>query len=794
MKQIIPAAFVFLFSFLNTSAQNIDSTIEKYANDYGQERSYLHYDKSTYAAGETIWYKAYIMSGIFPANDSKTFYVDWTDDKGKLLSHSLVPVIYATASGQFDIPLSYSGKFIHVKAYTKWMLNFDTAFLYNKDIRILSKTPPSSLTRNTVIPSIQFFPEGGDAVVGVSNKIAFKANDQWGKPVKVKGIIQDNHGVKIENLQVIHDGMGYFYIFPKPGESFMAKWKDEKGTEHTTALPSIKQKGVSLQVNISEGKREFVVNADPEEAAALGTMHLIGTMHEHEIFKLTKDISKGSIRGIIPTENLPSGILTITVFDDNWNPLAERITYINNQEYLFDAEMNVSHWGLNKRARDEIKITVPDSLPASFSVAVTDIDIDADSSDNIISHLLLTGDIRGQVYNPSYYFSNNSDSITRQLDLVMLTHGWRRFKWNDVIAGKFPKINYPKDTTYLTLSGKIYGAIPSQLRDAGSIVVIMNEKNKKNEMVAVPIKSNGTFTDPSVVLFDTSHVYYQLPRNKGLDDVSVQFMEGRLPPIENNIAASGIYSNQLFDTTGDYRHYLLANEASRLLDLYKGKVLETVTIKVKTKSPVDVLDEKYTSGLFSGGDGYQFDLLHDPSANASLNIFNYLQGKVAGLQVDASSTPPSLQWRGGAPQIYLDEMPASADMISSLSVSDVAYIKVLRPPFMGGTNGANGAIAIYTRRGGDSRTTSAKGLDNNTVTGYNSMREFYSPNYSNYDTDSDKKDLRTTLYWNPQVITSRLNNKATLTFYNNDISSAFRVVIEGMTRDGRLVHIENVMQ
>ncbi|MGH2566232.1 MAG: hypothetical protein ACRDE5_17060, partial [Ginsengibacter sp.] len=355
------------------NAQNIDSTIEKYGNDYSQEKTYLHYDKSAYTAGETVWYKAYIMNGIYAADESKSFYVDWTDDKGKLLSHSMIPVVYATAAGQFDIPADYTGKYIHVKAYTKWMLNFDSAFLYNKDIRILSAIGTSPVSKNTIIPSLQFFPEGGDAVEGVSNKIAFKANDQWGRPVKIKGIVQDNNGVKIDSLHIIHDGMGYFFIFPKPGESFTAKWKDQKGTEHISELPAIKKTGVSMQVSISGDKRNFIVYAAPEAASALGNLHLIGTMNQHEVFKLTRDITSGIIRGIIPTADLPSGILTITVFDGHWTPLAERITYINNGEYLFNAEMNVEHWGLNKRARDEISITVPDSLAASFSVAVTDI-------------------------------------------------------------------------------------------------------------------------------------------------------------------------------------------------------------------------------------------------------------------------------------------------------------------------------------------------------------------------------------------------------------------------------------
>lgn len=800
MKQILLLSFLFIFSFYKCNAQDIGTTLEKYANDYGQEKAYLQFDKSTYAPGETIWYKAYIMSGILPANDNKNFYVDITDEKGKLLSHSIIPVAYATASGEYDIPDDYSGKFIHVKAYTKWMLNFDSSFLYNMDIHILSRSPETAATKNAIIPYLQFFPEGGDAVAGVSNKIAFKANDQWGRPVKIRGVIVNNKGEKIDSIRPIHDGMGFFYIFPKAGETFTARWsalisnKNQYGKENSTALPEIKSTGVSLQINIFENKRDFIVSAAPDVAASLGDIHMIGTMNQHQIFTFTKNISSGNIKGIIPTDKLPSGILTITVFDSSWKPLAERITYINNQDYLFNAEMTVSHWGLNKRARNELQITVPDSLPASFSIAVTDLNIDSDTSDNIISHLMLTGDLKGKVYNPAYYFTNNSDTLARQLDLIMLTHGWRRFKWNEVLSGQFPKITYPRDSNYMTLSGKIYGALPSQLRGAGNIFLILHQKKQGNKILAVPIEPNGTFSDPSVILFDTVNIYYQLPKSKGLDDVSVQFMENRLPPFANNTAANGYFSNAAIDTTGNFRHWQLADEAAQLAKFYKGKVLETVTIKARTKTPAEILDEKYTSGLFSGGDAYQFDLLTDPFAISSINIFNYLQGKVAGLQVNTSANPPTLTWRGGTPQIFLDEAPVDASMVNSLAVSDIAYVKVMRPPFMGSSNGGSGAIAIYTRRGNDVKQEPGKGLNNNTIRGYTAMKEFYTPNYSDVTTNDDKKDVRTTLYWNPQVITTRQNNQATVSFYNNDISQAFRVVIEGMSSDGRLVHIENVME
>jgi hypothetical protein len=792
-KQGVFLLILFSITAGRLMAQDIDSTIEKYADNYGQERVYLQYDKSTYVPGETVWFKAYLMKGFYPADESKTFYADWTDDHGNLLFRTISPVVDGTTNGQFDIPTSYSGKFIHVKAYTRWMLNFDSAFLYDKDIVILGQKGNSPIVNAAIVPSLQFFPEGGDAIFGVPNKIAFKANDQWGRPIKIKGIIQTNQGKFIDSLRVIHDGMGYFFIFPQSGESFIAKWKDEQGTEHSTNLPEVKRVGVSMQIAVSGIKRIFDINAAPDVAASLHSVNLIGTMHQREVFKVTKDISTGAAKGVIPTQDLPTGILTITVFDNNWNPLAERITYINNQEYSFQPEITVQHWGLSKRARNEIVITVPDSLQANLAVSVTDESIDTDSSDNIISHLMLTGDIKGQVYNPYYYFLNTSDSIAQALDLVMLTHGWRRFKWEEVVKGKFPKILYPRDSVYLCLSGRLYGVLPSDLRQGGTIIMIVSQQKQGGKMVVLPIEPDGTFRDQSMILMDTAHIYYQLPK-KNFGDASVRFMENLLPPLRTNIPATGVFNNGVNDTTGNFRHWLLADEMNKLIQLYEGKTLENVTITTKTKTPLQIMDQKYTSGVFTGGDSYQFDLVNDPVAATSPDIFHFLQAKVAGLQINTATNPPSLSWRGGVPEFYIDEVQTDEGMISSIPVSDIAYLKVFRPPFMAGFGGANGAIVVYTRKGNDITPVPGKGLANHMVTGYSLIREFYAPDYDSFKPENERKDVRTTLYWNPQVVTTPQKNQVTLTFYNNDVTKSFRVTIEGMTHDGQLAHVEQIME
>lgn len=768
---------------ISASAQQIDSTMNYYANNYGVEKIYIHYDKSAYVPGDTIWFKCYLLKDLLPAMNAKTLYMDWSDINGKLIYRTTSPIVDGTTFGQYAVPDSLKGNALHVKAYTKWMLNFDTSVIYNKNIHILSTKRSQAFVK--IIPELGFFPEGGNIVAGLRNKIAFKANDQYGNPITIKGVIQNDQGF-VDSLKILHDGMGYFFITPKPGENYTAKWKDDKGAMHSTPLPATTNNGVALQID-NEKLRSFLVLSNSEN----DSLHIMGTMFNQPVFKIFKRIMDGKISGRIPTDNLPSGILTITVFNEQWQPLAERITFINNGDYLFQPGIDVQHWGLNKRAKNELEISVPDSLVANLSVSVTDAGIENDSSDNIISHLLLTSELKGKIFNPAFYFRNNDDSTNAFLDLVMLTNGWRRYNWGEMFSGKYPTIKFPADTTYRALSGKIFGATPTQLRNAGAIILIINQGKGNTQFTTVPVEGSGTFIDPNLIIFDTAKIYYQLPKVKD-KDISVQFLQNTLPVLPYQQKAISASGNG--DTSGIGRHFQLSMDAKDELALYKGKVLQTVTIEKKTKSPIQVMDEKYTSGLFSGGDSYQFDMVNDPFAQSAYSIFNFLQGKVAGLQINTTTNPPTLDWRGGTPLIYLNEIQSSADMISNIPVSDIAYIKVMRPPFMGGSGGSSGAIAVYTRRGGDQQVEKGKGLSSNTIIGYSPIKQFYSPDYERFDPMYERTDLRTTLLWKPEIMTQPGNNKVILKFFNNDVTHSFRVIIEGMTRDGRLAHVEKIME
>jgi len=335
---------------------------------------YLQYDKSSYLAGETIWFKAYLLEGIYPVEGSKTLYTDWVGDNGTVFYHSVSPIVSGITNGQFEIPASYKGNFIHVRSYTKWMLNFDSAFIYQKDIRIINKTAAEKNPKLATIVSIQFFFFFLDAIAGITNKLSFKATDQWGRPVKIKGVITSPSGAVVDSFQSVHDGMGYLMLNPQANTIYTAKLKDDKNVAHTTNLPVIKQDGVSMQVAVIGSKRYIKLTVNNQASDNYKLLHILGTMNQHPVFKTDASLS-GTLttQKIVPVNNLPSGILTITLFDANWNAIAERITFVDNHDYKFNTSMEVQHWGLSKRARNEVDINLPDSFPGgSFSVSVKD--------------------------------------------------------------------------------------------------------------------------------------------------------------------------------------------------------------------------------------------------------------------------------------------------------------------------------------------------------------------------------------------------------------------------------------
>jgi hypothetical protein len=507
------------FSFLN--AQILDSMIKVYSEQVPEQKAYVHFDKDVYLQGETIWFKAYLFSGFSLADISKNFYAELINDKGLVVQRKVYPIIEAAAAGNFDIPDTLpSGNFIY-RGYTTWMLNFDTSFIYQKNILIVDKNETADNKKASVPAAgkttlIQFFPEGGHLVNTLESVVAFKANDERGMPVPVKGKIVNSKGAVVANFSAQHDGMGTFLLTPAAGETYQAIWTDASGKQQTTNLPEAKMQGCVIKISPSGNKKLFLISRTADVPPEWKNVNVVALLGQERVYKAKANLETVTVTsGAIPVGDFPSGIMRITLFSNQWEPIAERIIMVNNDNYRFDAELNAPEVNTNFRGKNSLEINVDDTLLSNLSVSVTDAAIGRQQyGDNIYSRILMTGDIKDFVYNPAYYFSNTSDSVASHLDLVMLTHGWRRYNWASLARGRKPLLKYPAES-FLTIEARVFGVTTaSPLRNDEEIGVFLQQKDSSYQFIQMQKTGVDKFSAQNIVFYDTASLHYQFMKTR----------------------------------------------------------------------------------------------------------------------------------------------------------------------------------------------------------------------------------------------------------------------------------------
>ncbi len=779
-------------------AQRLDSLMMYYSDHYPVEKAYVHFDKNYYNAGETIWFKAYIMNGIWPSTISTNMYFELIDDNGNVLNTKSAPIVESSAMGSFDIAPTYQKPVLYVKAYTRWMLNFDTAFLFVKALKIVSKNTSAKVGK-PISASLRFFPEGGDMVNGVESVIAFKAVDNNGFPVNVSGNIMSNTGQKVATFKSEHDGMGTFELTPQNNATYKAVWKDMNGKEQSTDLPAAKNGGAVLKITDGLDAKNFTVKRAQGSNTALDVMHIVAMLNQQVVYMANLHVKDGGeMNGELELSQLPSSIVQFTLFDAAWKPIAERITFVDNNDYQAEPIIRKKGINLTKRGKNELEIEVDDTVKTNLSLSITDADLYRPrmEDDNIVSRFLLTSELRGNIYHPYYYFSNPSDSVKNHRDLVMLTNGWRRYNWDKILAKEFSPVKFPPDK-FISINGQAYGVSQSNFKKGQMLNAILQTPDSSKQIFFLELDAQGKFNTDGLIFYGKANMYYTFNQNSGLAErASLRVDNGLWKGYSLVNIDKDMLSNVTLPDSQTLRESYLVGQgyinAGKERER-KTQVLQEVVVKARARSATEKLDDQYASGLFKGGDGYSFDLANDPFAASAMSIFTYLQGKVAGLMINTSGPEPTLTWRGGSPALYVDEMKTDAGMVQNIPMTDVAYIKVFRPPFMA-MGGGNGGIAIYTKRGGGASSANVKGLESSTITGYSEIKEFSSPDYAKESPLDAVEDLRTTLLWKPYIFLDRVTRRTTIQFYNNDITKKIRVVIEGITDNGKIAHVEEVIQ
>ena len=777
-------------------AQRADSALATLASQYPAEKVFIHYDKETYVAGETIWFKAYLTSNGLPSGMSTSFYVQMEDSKGGLVAAARYPIMGATTKGQIDLPDSLPrGNYI-IKASTPAMLQYGNDFVYQKNIFVFNpQTKKASAAASSKSLQVKFYPESGYLVDGILTVVGFKATTGDGNPVDVNGVIRTEDGTAICSFKSYYNGIGKTQFKPQAGKKYKAE-VEMNGLMNTYALPEVQQGGINLKLQDEKGGKMFLLARGAKDKSLFSSVRIVAQMNNQIVYETDVEFEDyPSVKGHLITDSLPSGIMHFTVFNSEGLPIAERLSFVNNREYLGAVELNPTKKDLTKKALNEFEIRFPDSIQRSLSVSITDASVPllADK-ENIWSALLLSGDLKGYIHNPAWYFQPMNDSVGQALDNLMLTHGWSRFEWKKLLAKQYPQPY--REEKFISVSGIVNEDNDKAPVNGGKLNIYLESADSSSQNYDVNIDNNGQFRMDSLVYQGNSKFFYAYSNSQGkqravkihLDPQSISLSPSFFQTVSRKELAS--------------LEPLSGNEyaASQFQSVREGKdrvkELERVVVQARSsKKPIEIVNEKYSTGVFRTMGKVNIDNINQPANDKSMNVIDFIKNRIQQVELQGNkfvsrknfSLINGQKW---TVDVFLDESPVNAALLRTLRADDIALVKYYDAGFVGvGSNAPGGAIAVYTKKKGNESAPVEK-LEYFTVNGYSVQREFFSPDYSTPDANLQVPDYRSTIYWNPNIYTDTESNTIPLKFFNNDKSKKLRVVVEGFDVNGKLIHLE----
>lgn len=828
-----------------TRAQSFETALRDYVSKVPQQKIYIHYDREIYGAGETIWFKAYIYNQGLPDITVNNLYVRLIDPNKKIINSYKFPVSGATAKGSIDLPDSLKEGFYEISALTPSALNGDPGFFYRKKIAVVNRSTGALAKTDSAVSNnlvLKFYPESGNLVEEILTVLAFKATDNWGNPRHVSGFIRTEEGSNIAPFSTGHDGIGKMQFKPQAGKKYIAVVNSNGGDSYFP-LPATQPSGINLRVENESGGKMFLLTRSKKNKTEFDKVWLVAALNNRIIYE--NEIyfdSYYSVKGHLLTDSMPSGILRFTVLNKDLMPLAERICFVNNGEFISNAEIILTKKGTGQRQENEWSVNFSDTLQRSCSVSITDFSATPyPKTDNIISRLFLTADLKGYIHNPAWYFQNNTDSVKKALDNLMMVHGWTRYTWQKLLTGDGPPAA-AKDNYLLSVSGTLKNSKTKSPVNRGQLYLFIDSEDSVNQSFEINVNADGSFRADSLLIFGNSKFFYTYKSAQG-KEVAVDIT---LNQDESDRAAEAIaFSPDVEDILPvSINEYLRQNAGSFQWKTAKSRLGETkelapVLVEAgKKKRPIDLVNEKYTKGVFSGMGKINIDNINEPVNDKSLSVYDYIRNFIRQVEVQDNNfvnrrsfslTRPMTQQEEKAKQekidaylrtpngnnaqktndllnenaagkkfivtTFLNESPVDISFLKTIRMEEVALLKFYEPGFIGaGSGGPGGALSIYTKQT-DIRGTpaSSEKMDYVQYKGYSLVKDFYHPDYSKPSEDTEWEDNRPTLYWNPDVINKDNRLSATFRFYNNDRTKKFRVIVEGFDAIGRLIYIEKII-
>lgn len=762
------------FIGVNLVAQDFEREVvkkfERYRDTHLQEKIYAHTNEDVYLTGEMLWVKLYYVDGAAhkPLDLSKVAYVDVIDKDNRTVLQAKILLSRGSGNGSIFIPASIASGNYTFRAYTNWMKNFRPEFYFSKRITIVNpfQKIEGNKTDEAGAVAIDFFPEGGNLVADLTNTIAFRAVNSTGVGIPFRGYITDERNDTVASFKPARFGIGRFQFTPVAGRKYQSVVSDARGKKYVFKFPESIDNGYLLHAEPASGKIRVSIKTRAT-AAFNEPVYLFIHAREQIAFAERVKMQNGEANIQVRETDVQDGISHITLFDATMNPVCERLIF---KKPASELTLKAFSDQPSYETRKKVTIRVGSSnQTANLSIAVAKTDsIENSNHANIRSYLLLTSDLKGTVESPDYYLDQQDPEVVSATDDLMLTHGWRRFSWRDVM--------HPSDSTGLLtpeyrghfirgrvadLSGRPAKEIETYLSAPGKTVRLYGARSDSTGALQFEMLD---FMGPQKIIVQTNtrrdstyRIEIQNPFSDAFDErkPSPFFLS---PKTERQLISRsvGMQVQDVFYKDKNERFYDPGLDSIA----FYGRIDELYNLDDYVRFPVmeEVLRE-YVTGAFvrKRRDGFHFMML------------DRVNGGV--IRED--------------PLVLLDGIPVfDNNKIMDFNPLQVKTIELVTRRFFHGLLMFPGIISLRTYSGdmGDFR------LDPKSISldyeGLQLQREFYSPQYDTpLQQRSRMPDRRNLLYWNPNVNTDASGEKK-FEFYTSDVKGEFKVTIEGISNTG----------
>ncbi|AHJ97441.1 hypothetical protein [Hymenobacter swuensis] len=742
------------------------------------EKLYLHVDRPLYMSGELLWFKVYAVDGTFhkPLAMSRVAYVEVLDKNQRPVLQTKIALAKAAGHGSFTLPSSLPSGAYTVRAYTSWMKNFGPDFYYHTTVRVVN--PGTSLglklARDSAAYDVQFFPEGGSLVQGLASKVAFKVTNRLGHSVPATGTVVNEKGNLVGEFTTHRFGMGHFMLTPAPGSSYTALVQLPNKRVVSRTLPTPLAQGYVLSLQSSGSEQLTLTVTTNDQGRPTEDILLLGHAGQRVAASGIIRLANGTGQYTLDKKALPDGVTHFTIFNARKQPLAERLYFTQPRRSLSIAvKPDKSQYAGREKVTLQVSTTTEAGAAqaANMSMTVYRLDsVSATAQPAIGGYYWLASDLRGTVEQPDYYLTHTGPEAETAADDLMLTQGWSRFTWSEVVKGR-PNLPYLPE-----INGHLVQALVRQQGNGQPAPGI-------SAFLASPSRLVRTFnaiSDNSGLLrFETHDLYGDKTvtlQTSALKDSTYQFEI--LNPFSTTFrtTASRIPTPL---SAADQQALLERSLATQTQRAYFGKLLTRFT-----PLPVD-------SVPFYG------------KANEHYRLDDYTRFKV--LEEVMREYVPGVQVRmrkdrfhfmvldnlnhvifQDEPLVLLDGVPVvDLNRLMKMDPLKIQALDVITAPYFQGTMRYNGIVSYITYQGNLADFQFNPHVLLQEYQGLQQNREFYAPRYATPEEKQSRlADLRNLLYWKPELVTTT-GGSETVEFFTSDQAGKYVVEVQGLSASGR---------